>query len=170
MSANIRLTLAYDGTDFCGWQRQKTERTVQAAVEEALQRMLSEPVRVRAAGRTDSGVHATGQVVNFITTAESFPAERWALALNSHLPPDVRALAGGQIGAQHECLAVTFQFQRGASVIMPDLVGVVDPVPGGIFSRRQQIIDRRHGAPSAVFRCMAVGLGVIAAFGMGLQV
>ena len=96
--ANVKLTLAYDGTDFAGWQVQNGERTVQGVLEAALARMLRRPVRVRAAGRTDSGVHATGQVANF-SAPMTFPAERWAVAINSYLPPDVRVLAACPVAA-----------------------------------------------------------------------
>ncbi len=92
MIRNIRLTLAYDGTEFSGWQVQKSQRTVQGAIEQALERMHGHPVRIRGAGRTDTGVHATGQVASFHTDLESIAADRWHLALNSYLPPDVRVL------------------------------------------------------------------------------
>jgi tRNA pseudouridine38-40 synthase len=95
VSANVRLTLAYDGTDFHGWQRQRSERTVQAVVEDALARMLGEPVRLHGAGRTDSGVHALGQVANFTTDVDSIPADRWVAAINSYLPRDVQVVSGG---------------------------------------------------------------------------
>jgi tRNA pseudouridine38-40 synthase len=84
-SRNIRVTLAYDGTDFCGWQRQKGAPTVQEAIEEKLTRITGERVSAIAAGRTDAGVHATGQVINFRTRGR-IPTERVATALNS-LPP-----------------------------------------------------------------------------------
>ena len=80
------------------------------------------------------------------------------------------APAGRKIGAKHEPLAVSFQLQRGTGIMVLGFVRVVDPVPGGNLPRPKQIIDRRHGAPSAVCRCMTVGLGVMAAFGMGLQI
>jgi tRNA pseudouridine38-40 synthase len=92
---NIRLTLAYDGTDFAGWQVQSNARTVQGAVEEALARMHGHPVRIQGAGRTDSGVHATGQVANFRSDLDSISGPRWQAALNSYLPPDVRVLESG---------------------------------------------------------------------------
>jgi tRNA pseudouridine38-40 synthase len=82
---NIRATLAYDGTDFCGWQRQKGAPTVQEAIEKKLARITGETVSATAAGRTDAGVHATGQVINFRTRGR-IPTERVAAALNS-LPP-----------------------------------------------------------------------------------
>jgi tRNA pseudouridine38-40 synthase len=90
---NIRLTLAYDGTEFSGWQVQKNARTVQGAIEGALERMHGHPVRIQGAGRTDSGVHASGQVGNFFSDLDSIDPPRWHIALNSYLPPDVRALA-----------------------------------------------------------------------------
>jgi tRNA pseudouridine38-40 synthase len=89
---NIRLTLAYDGTEFSGWQVQSNARTVQGDIEEALRRMHDHPVRIQGAGRTDSGVHASGQVGNFFTDLDSIEPSRWHIALNSYLPPDVRAL------------------------------------------------------------------------------
>ena len=100
-AANVKLTLAYDGTDFAGWQVQSGQRTVQGVLEAALARMLDRPVRVRAAGRTDSGVHALGQVASF-SAPISFPPERWAVAINSHLPPDLRVLAARPVAAQFD--------------------------------------------------------------------
>lgn len=97
MLRNIRLTLAYDGTEFSGWQVQKNARTVQGDIEEALQRMHDHPVRIQGAGRTDAGVHASGQVGNFHTDLDSIATERWHIALNSYLPPDVRALSGREV-------------------------------------------------------------------------
>jgi len=88
---NLKVILAYDGTDFCGWQIQRRERTVQGVVEEALLRLHEHPVRVRAAGRTDSGVHARGQVISFESDS-TVPDDRLTRALNSRLPRDVRAV------------------------------------------------------------------------------
>lgn len=88
---NIRLVLAYDGTDFCGFQRQKEVRTVQAVVEEALSRLLRRKTRIIAAGRTDAGVHAEGQVVNFLTDGRLAP-RGIAFQLAPYLPEDVQAL------------------------------------------------------------------------------
>jgi len=89
---NVKLTLAYDGTDFAGWQIQRSERTVQGTLQAALERMHNHRVRVTAAGRTDAGVHATGQVANFLTDL-SIPDDKLASAINSYLPLDVRVLA-----------------------------------------------------------------------------
>ena len=97
MVRNIRLTLAYDGTEFSGWQVQNNARTVQGDIEEALRRMHDHPVRIQGAGRTDSGVHASGQVGNFFSDLDSIEPSRWHIALNSYLPPDVRALASSEV-------------------------------------------------------------------------
>ncbi len=86
---NIKCTVAYDGTEYSGWQIQPKQRTVQGEVEDALQRMHRRRVRTKAAGRTDSGVHALGQCINFVTDIDSIPAERFAVALNSYLPRDI---------------------------------------------------------------------------------
>jgi tRNA pseudouridine38-40 synthase len=88
---NFRLTLSYDGTDFHGWQTQPGLRTVQQAVEEALADLTREQrVRVNASGRTDTGVHAVGQVVNFRSETRLAP-DVLQRALNARLPQDVVA-------------------------------------------------------------------------------
>ena len=85
---NIRLTLRYDGTDFNGWQTQPGFRTVQETLESAIAAVTGESIRVNASGRTDTGVHALGQVVNFYTNTHLSP-EVLVRATNAHLPPDV---------------------------------------------------------------------------------
>lgn len=85
----MRAVVEYDGTNFCGLQYQPAVRTVAGEIERVLSRMLEHDVKVTAAGRTDAGVHATGQVVSFKTPA-AFPFDRLAIALNSTLPPDVK--------------------------------------------------------------------------------
>ncbi|MBN2124011.1 MAG: tRNA pseudouridine(38-40) synthase TruA [Deltaproteobacteria bacterium] len=86
---NIRLVLAYDGTGYHGWQRQKREPTIQALVEEALDMMTGERVTVIASGRTDAGVHALCQVCHF-TTGSGIDTEGIRRGLNSLLPGDIR--------------------------------------------------------------------------------
>ena len=84
----IALGIEYDGTSYNGWQRQKNGIGVQQRLEEALAVVADEPVELTCAGRTDTGVHATGQVVHFDTTAER--SERgWLLGTNTNLPADV---------------------------------------------------------------------------------
>jgi tRNA pseudouridine38-40 synthase len=102
---NIKLVIAYDGTDFCGWQKQtgrnsglETEgsRTVQAVIEAALERMHRYPVVLSGSGRTDSGVHAVGQVAGFRTGIDSIQSGRFRQALNGLLPQDVRILEASE--------------------------------------------------------------------------
>jgi tRNA pseudouridine38-40 synthase len=83
-----KLVVEYDGTDFHGWQLQPDARTVQGVLEEAVAQLFGEAVRVNAAGRTDAGVHAAGQVVAF-TTASARPVEIVSRALNALTPYDV---------------------------------------------------------------------------------
>jgi tRNA pseudouridine38-40 synthase len=85
---NLKLTLSYDGTDFNGWQTQRGLRTVQETLEAAISRLTGERIRVNASGRTDSGVHALGQIVNFYTNTRHSP-EILVRALNALLPADV---------------------------------------------------------------------------------
>src|SRR6185295_9408597 len=92
----VKLVLEYDGTEFVGWQVQPNGRSVQAAVEGALAELLGEPVKVAAAGRTDSGVHALGQVAAF-STARVLPMKAYAVGLNGHLPADVAVVAAEEV-------------------------------------------------------------------------
>jgi tRNA pseudouridine38-40 synthase len=86
---NIKLTLEYDGSRFFGFQRQKDEPTIQAALEEALSKLFNRRMKISAAaGRTDAGVHAEGQVVNFKTDSK-LPLERIQKSLNALLPKDI---------------------------------------------------------------------------------
>ena len=102
----IRLTIEYDGTGFHGWQRQGRRRTVQAAVERAVRRVTGRRVNVHASGRTDAGVHAEGQVAVFCTDS-TIPAERFCLALTSHLPEGVAIVRSEEV-------PMTFNPQRDA--------------------------------------------------------
>ena len=87
-SKRFRLLLEYDGTDFLGWQLQAQGRTVQGEMEAALQRLFRQPVRVHGAGRTDSGVHAAGQVAHFDLDCR-LDGGTMLKALNAELPPDI---------------------------------------------------------------------------------
>ncbi|MBE7100316.1 MAG: tRNA pseudouridine(38-40) synthase TruA [Clostridiales bacterium] len=87
------LKIAYDGTDFAGWQCQKNARTVQETLENAIETALGVKIRTTASGRTDAGVHAVGQVCHFDGDL-SVPPEKMPDCLNRHLPPDVRVIEG----------------------------------------------------------------------------
>lgn len=85
----VRLVVAYDGTDYCGWQVQPNGITIEGVLNKALTELLGEPVAVIGASRTDSGVHAMGNVAVFDTDTK-IPAEKISLALNQRLPNDIR--------------------------------------------------------------------------------
>src|SRR6516165_176572 len=94
---NIKLTLSYDGTDFNGWQTQPGQRTVQETLEQAIAGLTGdERIRVNASGRTDAGVHAVGQVVNFYSTTRHLP-DVLVRAINAHLPEDVVVRAAVEV-------------------------------------------------------------------------
>ena len=84
----VAFGVEYDGSRFCGWQRQRSGRTVQECVEQALSSVANSPLIVYCAGRTDTGVHATGQVIHAETNAVRSP-RNWTLGANSNLPSDV---------------------------------------------------------------------------------
>ncbi|MEK6797076.1 MAG: tRNA pseudouridine(38-40) synthase TruA [Spirochaetota bacterium] len=90
--ATIRLTIEYDGTDYAGWQVQDNARTIQGEIEAVLARMYKRDVRLTGSGRTDSGVHALGQVAHYAVDDLSVPVERLPLALNYHLESDIRVI------------------------------------------------------------------------------
>ncbi len=111
----LRLTVAYDGTAFHGWQIQPGVRTVQGELEEALKALLEDPeVRVAGAGRTDAGVHARGQVASF-TTPSTLPAKALVPLLGHRLPPDVRvrraAEAPAGFHARHSARARRYAYR-----------------------------------------------------------
>ena len=106
------LRLAYEGTDFAGWQRQKGRPTVQQTLEEAAEKALGHKVRVVGAGRTDQGVHALGQVATFRTDS-SIPAERLPFAINPHLPDSVRVTSSSAVSPDfHPCLSAVGKHYR----------------------------------------------------------
>ncbi len=88
------LKIAYDGTAYAGWQRQKNVLSVQEALENSIKEALQEEVRVTASGRTDAGVHAAGQVCHFDSESITVPPEKLPDCLNRYLPDDVRILDG----------------------------------------------------------------------------
>ncbi|RGU95549.1 tRNA pseudouridine(38-40) synthase TruA [Clostridium sp. AF15-17LB] len=92
----IRLVIAYDGTDYCGWQVQPNGITVEEVLNKALKRLTGEDIRVIGASRTDSGVHALGNVAVFDTTS-SIPPERMSYALNQKLPEDIVVIRSEEV-------------------------------------------------------------------------
>ena len=93
---HYRLNLEYDGTDFKGWQVQPNQRTVQGELEDRLKILFREPIRTTASGRTDSGVHALGQVVS-LSTHRSVHLDEVRKSLNGMLPPDVAIRSASEV-------------------------------------------------------------------------
>ncbi len=91
MMRNIVMKLAYDGTDYFGWQIQPSLRTIQGTLEEKISQIVGHPAKVVGAGRTDAGVHAIGQVANFKTDT-NIPLNSLKKGINSLLPEDIRVL------------------------------------------------------------------------------
>ncbi len=95
-SQKVALVIQYKGTQFHGWQRQRTERTVQSEIESAIASVLGEVTTLHGAGRTDAGVHAAAQVAHFAAPCV-IPAERWAAILNDRLLDDIVIRASAQV-------------------------------------------------------------------------
>ena len=129
----LKLTIAYDGTAFAGWQMQANQRTVQGALEDALLPIEGTRVVVHAAGRTDAGVHAAGQVISF-SLASQIPCDALARALNVRLDQDVRVMhaedAPETFNARFDARTKTYHYAiYQASVVPPPLRHFVWHIP-----------------------------------------
>jgi tRNA pseudouridine38-40 synthase len=122
---NVKLVLAYDGTDFSGWQIQPNHRTIQGLLQGRLREILGEPVELIGAGRTDAGVHASGQVASF-RTGRNIPIEAFTKGLNSILPPEVRVLSGEEVPsgfhAQRSAVGKEYRYQIYVGEVCPPFV------------------------------------------------
>ncbi|MEM6329143.1 MAG: tRNA pseudouridine(38-40) synthase TruA [Planctomycetota bacterium] len=149
----LKLTVAYDGTEFAGWQVQPGRRTVQGEVQHAWREVTGEEVRVTASGRTDAGVHAEGQVVG-LATASAIPTEKLRAALNAKLPSDavVRLVEPAPAGfhATHDALQKTYRYQVHNSRVRPLLdrraVWHVrgDPLDAAVMGQGGALLIGRH--------------------------
>jgi len=93
---NIKLTIEYVGQNYCGWQKQKNGLSIQEVITSAIFSVTGEKVALSGSGRTDSGVHAAGQVANFQTTS-TIPPDRFSLALNAILPQDISIVSSEEV-------------------------------------------------------------------------
>lgn len=93
---NIKLIIEYDGTNYCGWQTQENGPSIQESVENALTKLTGEAIRINGSGRTDAGVHARGQVANFLTSS-TIPGNKFSYALNNLLPEDIVIKASSEV-------------------------------------------------------------------------
>ncbi|MFZ0334955.1 MAG: tRNA pseudouridine(38-40) synthase TruA [Candidatus Acidiferrales bacterium] len=118
---NIKLTLAYDGVKFHGWQIQPGVATIQGSLTDVVRKITQEPVTIHGASRTDAGVHALGQVASF-KTRSALTAEELRRALNALLPPAIRVVAAEEMGpdfhARWRAMEKTYHYRifRGAVV------------------------------------------------------
>jgi len=131
---NVRLTLAYVGTRFAGWQVQPERPTVQGVLEERLSRLLQERVSVAAAGRTDAGVHALGQVANF-STERDLPLAGLRRGLNSRLPEEIRLMEASEAApafhARSDARSKEYRYRMTrAEVVSPFEAPFVTPIHG----------------------------------------
>ena len=121
----IKLTLAYDGSEFSGWQIQPHQPSIQRAVMDAVEAVTGERVQVAASGRTDAGVHALAQVASF-RTSSAIPAPNLPRALNQKLPPSVRVLAAEEappgFHARFHARAKTYRYRLYRGKICPPLL------------------------------------------------
>ena len=119
---NIKLVLAYDGTDYAGWQRQVGQLSIQQVVEEAIARLTQASVNLHGAGRTDAGVHAEGMVANF-QTESGIPLSGLVNGLNSMLPAAIRVLAAENVAhdfhARYNATGKVYVYTFMATEIMP---------------------------------------------------
>lgn len=135
--AKVALLLEYDGTRFAGFQRQAADKgpTVQGTLEDAIRRVSGESLSVVAAGRTDSGVHASGQVVSFGSAARMGPTA-WGRALNANLPEDVAVRAVARVAddfhARFSALARSYRYRV-----------IIDPVRRPLHERFALRVARR---------------------------
>ena len=119
---NIRLTIAFDGTAYCGWQTQSSEPSIQGVVSAALAGITGEAVSLTGSGRTDAGTHARGLVANFLTGSK-IPADRFPFALNGMLPRDIRVLAARDVPAdfhaRKSARSKIYRYQIHCGMILP---------------------------------------------------
>jgi tRNA pseudouridine38-40 synthase len=112
-SRRVAAIVEYDGTEFAGWQSQEHSASIQDAVQTAISYVAGEPVVAICAGRTDSGVHAAGQVIHFDTTAVRTP-RAWVLGANTKLPPTIALQWAGEVTigfhARHKAIRRSYRY------------------------------------------------------------
>lgn len=123
---NIRLIVAYDGTDFMGWQRQPNVPTIQGVIETAVEKLVSAKITLYGSGRTDAGVHASGQTANFKTTG-AIPSKNLVKALNNLLPVSVRIKKAEEVAesfhARFDARAKTYRYRIFCAPVASPFIG-----------------------------------------------
>ncbi len=132
---NIKLTIQYDGTAYLGWQRQPQGPTIQAELEQALSSITGEDITLIGSGRTDSGVHALGQVANFRTTSR-IPTEGLIKGLNSMLPGDIAVTEAAEVPLEFHAIRDSVLKEYRYHLI-------VCPVPQPLWRHRAWTLQQR---------------------------
>jgi tRNA pseudouridine38-40 synthase len=121
----FKLTIAYDGTDFHGWQIQAEKPTIQGEIVNVLRRLTQEQIHLHGAGRTDAGVHALGQVGSF-RTQSALSAEEFQRALNALLPPAIRIASAEEVGpdfdARWSARGKTYRYRLYRGKVVPPAI------------------------------------------------
>jgi len=152
MARNLKLLIEYDGTNYAGWQAQQNALAIQTVIERAIERIVRHPVRLTGAGRTDAGVHATGQVANF-RTESPIPCEGLRRALNDILPPDIVILdadeAPESFHARFDATGRTYRYtllnRRNPSAILGRFAWHVErPLPVAVWNLLCREMVGRH--------------------------
>lgn len=125
MPPRLKLIVAYDGSPFSGWQSQASRNTIQDRLENAFERICSEPVRVHGAGRTDAGVHALAQCAHADLPARRYAPDRWVSALNGLLPPAIRVMqcrfVANAFHARFSAKGKTYRYRIWNGAVLPPL-------------------------------------------------
>ena len=133
----LRLTVAYDGAQFSGWQSQAHGKAVQDALEAAFQKLCGKPITVHGAGRTDAGVHAAGQSAHVDVPDGRLAPDNWLGAVNAHLPQGVRVMrlqkAAADFHARFDARGKVYRYTVwNAPVLPPLLINRAWHVPGAL--------------------------------------
>ena len=125
MPHRLKLTLAYDGTPFAGWQSQANGNTIQDHLEKAFGMIACRAVRVHGAGRTDAGVHALAQSAHVDLLSADIPASQWVAALNGALPPTIRVMKSRYIStdfhARYSAKGKIYRYRIWNGPVLPPL-------------------------------------------------
>ena len=119
----LKLTVAYDGAAFAGWQSQVHRNTVQDELERAIHKVCGQRVRIHGAGRTDSGVHALAQCAHVDLPSRRLSASKWTTALNATLPPTLRVLRSRFVSprfhARFSATGKTYRYRIWSAPVLP---------------------------------------------------
>ncbi len=153
MPARLKLTLAYDGTPFAGWQSQTHRNTVQDHLEKTIRSLVGKDVRVHGAGRTDAGVHALGQCAHIDLPDDARTPADWQRSLNALLPSQIRIVRARYVTndfhARFSVKAKTYRYRIWAAPILPPFeVGrawhIIAPLDFGKLSSAASVFAGKH--------------------------